>query len=109
MHQTRMGDYPDVHAIQLREALRLAHGGKDLVTPDGKLHTDDPQVHEAAVKALLKLTTPYKEGYVPPGVVNWNDADDNNAFHAKLMVMDSTGRSRPRWLFITRKKNTTTS
>ena len=72
-------------------AWMIAHGGKDLVTPDGKLHTDDPQVHEAAVKALLKLTTPYKEGYVPPGVVNWNDADDNNAFHAKLMVMDFDG------------------
>jgi multiple sugar transport system substrate-binding protein len=28
---------------------------------------------------------------VPPGVVNWNDADDNNAFHSKLMVMDFDG------------------
>jgi len=27
----------------------------------------------------------------PPGVINWNDADDNNAFHAKLMVMDFDG------------------
>src|SRR5262249_15564301 len=32
-----------------------------------------------------------KEGYVPPGVVSWNDADDNNAFHSKLMVMDFDG------------------
>src|SRR5206468_2784179 len=72
-------------------AWMIAYGGKDLVTPDGRLHTDDPQVREAAVKALVKLTTPYKEGYVPPGVVNWNDADDNNAFHAKLMVMDFDG------------------
>src|SRR5216683_596410 len=72
-------------------AWMIAHGGKDLVTPDGKLHTDDPKVREAAVKALVKLTTPYKEGYVPPGVVNWNDADDNNAFHSKLMVMDFDG------------------
>jgi len=32
-----------------------------------------------------------EEGYVPPGVINWNDADDNNAFHAKLMVMDFDG------------------
>ena len=72
-------------------AFMIAYGGKNFVTPDGKLHTDDPQVREAAVKALLKLTTPYKEGYVPPGVVNWNDADDNNAFHSKLMVMDFDG------------------
>jgi ABC-type glycerol-3-phosphate transport system substrate-binding protein len=48
-------------------------------------------VREAAVKALVTLTTPYKEGYVPPGVVSWNDADDNNAFHSKLMVVDFDG------------------
>jgi len=69
----------------------MAYGGKNLVTPDGKLHTDDPQVKDAAVKAIAKLTAPYKQGYVPSGVVNWNDADDNNAFHAKLIVMDFDG------------------
>jgi multiple sugar transport system substrate-binding protein len=69
-------------------AFMIAYGGKDFVTSDGKLRTDDPQIREAAVKALVKLTTPFKEGYVPPGVVNWNDADDNNTFHSKLMVMD---------------------
>ena len=72
-------------------AFMIAYGGKNFVTSDGKLHTDDAQVRDAAVKALVKLTTPYKEGYVPPGVVNWNDADDNNAFHSKLMVMDFDG------------------
>jgi multiple sugar transport system substrate-binding protein len=69
----------------------IAYGGKDFITPDGKLHTDDPKVREAAVRGIVKLTTPYKEGYVPPGVVSWNDADDNNAFHSKLMVMDFDG------------------
>ena len=69
----------------------MAYGGKSMVTPDGKLHTDDPTVREAAVKAIAKLTTPFKEGYVPKDVVNWNDADDNNAFHSKLVVMDFDG------------------
>jgi multiple sugar transport system substrate-binding protein len=69
----------------------IAYGGQNFVTPDGRLHTDDPNIREAAVKALTKLTTPYKKGYVPPVVTNWNDADDNNAFHAKLIVMDFDG------------------
>ncbi len=72
-------------------AFLIAYGGKDLVTPDGRLHTDDPQVRAAAAKAIERLTTPFKEGYVPPSCVNWNDADDNNAFHSKLMVMDFDG------------------
>src|ERR1700682_1277111 len=77
----------------LFQAFLMAYGGKGLVTPDGKLHTEDPHIREAAIKAIEKLTTPYKKGYVPPGVVNWNDADDNNAFHAKLVVMDFDGFS----------------
>jgi len=80
-----------VDPIATYNAFLIAYGGKDLVTPDGKLNIDDPQVRAAAAKALERLTTPYKEGYVPPGVINWNDADDNNAFHAKLMVMDFDG------------------
>ena len=56
---------------------------QDIVTKDGKLHLDDPKVREAAIKALTYPATAYKEGFVPPGAINWNDADDNNAFHAK--------------------------
>src|SRR6266851_5441608 len=80
-----------VDPIATYNAFLIAYGGKDLVTPNGKLNTDDPQVRAAAAKAIERLTTPFKKGYVPPGVVNWNDADDNNAFHAKLMVMDFDG------------------
>jgi multiple sugar transport system substrate-binding protein len=69
----------------------IAYGGQDIVTKDGKLHLDDPKVREAAIKALTYPTTAYKEGYVPPGAINWNDADDNNAFHAKQVVMDLDG------------------
>jgi multiple sugar transport system substrate-binding protein len=69
----------------------LAYGGRDLFTPDGKVHTDDPQVREAAIKAVERLTTAYKKGDMPPPMLNWNDADDNNAFHAKLITMDLDG------------------
>ena len=68
-----------------------AYGGRDLVTQDGKLHTDDPKVKEAVIKALTYPTTAYKEVFVPPSAINWNDADDNNAFHAKTIVMDLDG------------------
>jgi multiple sugar transport system substrate-binding protein len=80
-----------VDPIATYNAFLIAYGGKGLVTPDGRLNTGDQQVRAAAAKAIEKLTTPFKKGYVPPGVVNWNDADDNNAFHAKLMVMDFDG------------------
>jgi multiple sugar transport system substrate-binding protein len=69
----------------------IAYGGQDIVTKDGKLHLDDPKVKEAVIKALTYPTTAYKEGFVPPGAINWNDADDNNAFHAKQIVMDLDG------------------
>jgi multiple sugar transport system substrate-binding protein len=69
----------------------IAYGGQDIVTKDGKLHLDDPKVREAAVKALTYCSTAYKDGFVPPGAVNWNDADDNNAFHARQIVMDLDG------------------
>jgi multiple sugar transport system substrate-binding protein len=69
----------------------IAYGGQYIVTKDGKLHLDDPKVREAVIKALTYPTTAYKEGYVPPSAINWNDADDNNAFHAKTIVMDLDG------------------
>src|SRR3977135_4430407 len=69
----------------------IAYGGKDIVTKDGKRHAADPQVKEAAIKTVTYPTTAYKEGFVPPGAINWNDADDNNAFHAKQIVMDLDG------------------
>jgi len=69
----------------------IAYGGQDIVTRDGKLHLDDPKVKEAAIKAVTYPAAAYKEGFVPPSAINWNDADDNNAFHAKQIVMDLDG------------------
>jgi multiple sugar transport system substrate-binding protein len=73
----------------------VAYGGNGIVTPDGRPHLDDPQVKEAVIKALTYITTAYKEGYVPPGALSWNDADDNNAFHAKQMIMYLDGTISP--------------
>ena len=84
---TTNGDDPN----SLFNHFLIAYGGQNIVTQDGKLHLDDPQVREAAIKALTYPTTAYKEGFVPPSAINWNDADDNNAFHAKTIVMDLDG------------------
>ena len=69
----------------------IAYGGGNIVTKDGTLHLDDPQVKEAVIHAMTYPATAYKEGFVPPSAINWNDADDNNAFHAKQIVMDLDG------------------
>src|SRR5947207_10704558 len=60
----------------------IAYGGQDIVTKDGKLHLDDPTVRKAAIEMLAYPTTAYKEGYVPQRAINWNDDDENNAYHA---------------------------
>ncbi len=73
------------------DSFMVAYGGKDLFTSDGKVHTDDPKIKEAAVKAVTRLTNDYKKGFMPSAMQNWNDNDDNNAFHAKLVVMDFDG------------------
>ncbi len=82
----------------------IANGGKDIVTPDGKLHTDDPQVHEAAVKSVEFMTNLYKDGFVPLEALSWNDADDNNAYHEKLFVMDFDGTLSPELAWISHEK-----
>jgi multiple sugar transport system substrate-binding protein len=69
----------------------IANGGEGIVTPDGKLHTDDPKVREAAIKSVEFMTNLYKEGVVPPEALSWNDADDNNGYHEKLFVADFDG------------------
>ena len=69
----------------------FANGGQGFMTPDGKAHFDDPQVKEAVIKSIEFTTSAYKDGYVPSGALSWNDADDNNAFHAKEILMDYDG------------------
>jgi multiple sugar transport system substrate-binding protein len=73
----------------------IAYGGNGIITPEGRPQLDDPQVKEAVIKALTYITTAFKEGYVPPGALSWNDADDNNAFHAKQMIAYIDGTISP--------------
>ena len=68
-----------------------AYGGKDLVTQEGKFNGRDPKIKQAVMKALAYPAAALKEGYVPSAALNWNDADDNNAFHSKLIVADIDG------------------
>ncbi len=72
-------------------AFLIANGGNGIVTQDGRAHLDDPKVEDAVIKSLAYIANAVKGGYVPPGAVSWNDADDNNAFHAKQIVMDLDG------------------
>jgi multiple sugar transport system substrate-binding protein len=72
-------------------AFMIANGGAGIVTKDGKLHSDDPKVREAAMKSVTWLAAAYTGGFVPPEALSWNDADDNNAYHEKLFVMDFDG------------------
>jgi multiple sugar transport system substrate-binding protein len=82
----------------------VANGGQDILTRDGKLHTDDPKVREAAIRSVEYMTNAYKEGYVPPEALTWNDADDNNAYHEKLFVMDLDGTLSTELAMIKNKK-----
>ncbi|HUN98963.1 MAG TPA: ABC transporter substrate-binding protein [Bradyrhizobium sp.] len=75
---------------QFNSAL-ITYGGQDIVTKDGRLHLDDPKVRAAVIKTLTYPTTAYKDGFVPPSAINWNDSDNNNAFHSKQIVMDIDG------------------
>ena len=82
----------------------VANGGQDILTRDGKLHTGDPKVREAAIRSVEFMTNCYKEGYIPPEALTWNDADDNNAYHEKLFVMDLDGTLSTELAMIKNKK-----
>jgi multiple sugar transport system substrate-binding protein len=76
----------DSDSTYLYNQMMLAYGGM-IVSPEGKLMSDDPKVRKAAVDALTMLTTPYKQHFVPPSAINWGDPDNNSAFYAKQIVM----------------------
>jgi multiple sugar transport system substrate-binding protein len=65
----------------------VAYGGAGIVSPEGQLQTKDPKVRQAFITTLTRLTDPFKKGFVPSSALNWGDPDNNNAFHAKEVVM----------------------
>jgi multiple sugar transport system substrate-binding protein len=82
----------------------IANGGQNIVTRDGKLHVDDPQVREAAIRSVAYMTNCYKDGYIPLEALSWNDADDNNGYHEKQFVMNLDGTLSPELAMIKNKK-----
>jgi multiple sugar transport system substrate-binding protein len=82
----------------------IANGGQNIVTKDGKLHVDDPQVREAAIRSVAYMTNCYQDGYIPLEALTWNDADDNNAYHEKQFVMNLDGTLSPELAMINNKK-----
>jgi multiple sugar transport system substrate-binding protein len=82
----------------------IANGGQNIVTRDGQLHVDDPQVREAAIRSVAYMTNCYKDGYIPLEALSWNDADDNNAYHEKQFVMNLDGTLSPELAMIKNKK-----
>jgi multiple sugar transport system substrate-binding protein len=58
-----------------------------MVDEAGNLTVEDPKVREGMIKALESYTKPFKDGCVPPGAVNWGDADNNVNFLNKITIM----------------------
>ena len=75
-----------VDPIRTFSVYNVAYGGGDMVTPDGVLHADNPKVKEAVARTMSRMSELYHGGYVPKSAINWNDADNNNAFHSKQVV-----------------------
>lgn len=59
-----------------------------LLDEKGKLLVDDPQVRQGIIKVLDWCTNFYKEGYVPPAALSWQNPDNNVNFlnHTVLMT-----------------------
>jgi multiple sugar transport system substrate-binding protein len=65
----------------------VAYGGGGIVSKDGHFQGKEPAIRKAVETTIEQLTKPFKAGYVPPSALNWGDPDNNNAFHAKEVVM----------------------
>jgi multiple sugar transport system substrate-binding protein len=59
----------------------------DYVTPDGRLVIDDPEVRRRHIKAIDRYAAIYLKGCTPPDSVTWANADNNEQFHSKAVMM----------------------
>jgi multiple sugar transport system substrate-binding protein len=80
-----------VDSVRTFSVYNVAYGGGHMVTPDGVLHADDPKVKESVVRTMNRMFELYNGGFVPKSAINWNDADNNNAFHSKQLIADYNG------------------
>jgi multiple sugar transport system substrate-binding protein len=71
-----------------------------LVSDDGKLLLDAPNVKPGLVGALRDYTSVYTRGCTPPSSTSWKDPDNNVAFHNKTTVMthNATISIAAKWL-----------
>ena len=58
-----------------------------LVDEQGNLVADQPENREGIIKALESYAKPFMDGCVPPGAVNWGDADNNVNFLNQVTIM----------------------
>jgi multiple sugar transport system substrate-binding protein len=59
----------------------------DLVTRDGRLVIDDPEVRRKLIEAMGSYTAIYRKGCTPPDSVSWANIDNNKAFSAQRVIM----------------------
>lgn len=58
-----------------------------IVDEKGELLLDKPQVREGIIKALTWYADFYKQGYVPPSALNWQDPDNNINLLNRVVLM----------------------
>jgi multiple sugar transport system substrate-binding protein len=72
----------------------------DLVDASGKVLVDQPKNRAGIVAALKDYTDLMTKGCTPPSSINWQDPDNNVAFHNKttLMTHNATISIAAKWL-----------
>jgi multiple sugar transport system substrate-binding protein len=58
-----------------------------ILTPDGKLHGDDPAVRQGIIKSLKWYTDFYQRGDVPQDSTKWLNPDNNDSLLNRAVVM----------------------